>query len=310
MNNYRVIIPGALHHIYQRSVDGGLLFYSAGDYLAYYTIAMTRSRKHGVELYGLSLMYDHVHAMVRASDAKTLARYVGDVNRTYTNMMNLEAGRKGPLFHKGYGCAPRIKLKDIRSSLIYLFNNQVEKRICETALESRWNFLAYYFSPNPYSKPLIMRHASAPMRKAVNVIKHMAERYEVLSPTWFRNQALPLNPEERAQLIDLVITQYMSIDTQGAISLWDNKERMVEAINSTTGKEFDIGEKVDRSVSDAIYPKIINLALSSRIVEKPEQILSLAEEDKMRLARLISARINAPSFQISKCLHLPYLAKH
>ena len=298
----RRFIPCALHHIYQRSADRGLLFYSVGDFIAYYTVFMTKAIKYGIQVYGLSLMYDHVHQMSVAPDAKTLGRFVGEVNCTYARLFNSEIGRKGALFAKGYGCAPRTKSKYIKSSLIYLFNNQVEKGLCKCAIDNRWNFLAYYFSPNPFSKKLIIRRASKYLRSAISIVKNIAENNRVISPLLFRNLIGKLDVKERDQLIDFIISTYSTIDYKTVISLWKSQESMLEAIDSTTGSEFDIGETIEKNVSDAVYPTIINCIRGLGMNAK--DAIMLPDENKLQIARLVSVHISVPWFQICRVLHL------
>jgi REP element-mobilizing transposase RayT len=133
----RKIIPGQPHHVFQRSSDKGLLFYTAADVLAYFTIYMTYARTYRITVLGVCPMRDHVHGMIIPPSKESMAKFEGATNRAYAVEFNIDTGTKGPLFAHSYGCAARKDMKKRRSSIIYLYNNPVEKHLCDKAIDAR-----------------------------------------------------------------------------------------------------------------------------------------------------------------------------
>ena len=59
---------GALHHVYFITRDGGVLFYRISDRLSFYTTISVLASRYKVDIIGISIMFTHVHLMVRARD--------------------------------------------------------------------------------------------------------------------------------------------------------------------------------------------------------------------------------------------------
>ncbi len=61
----RKVIEGEVHHIYQKSRGGVVIFYSLRDYLVYFTIYCTLADKMDVTVLALCPMPDHLHSACR-----------------------------------------------------------------------------------------------------------------------------------------------------------------------------------------------------------------------------------------------------
>ena len=275
----KMILPGQPHHVYQRSSDRGLLFYTAADVLTYFTIYMTYARLFEIVVLGVCPMRDHVHGMIIPPSKEMMAKFEGATNRAYAVEFNIDTGTKGPVFEHSYSFAGRKDLKKIRSSIIYLYNNPVEKHLCNNVIDARWNFLAYGFSTNPFSEPLIIRKASRPMFKS-------------------------LDTRERAQLADYIVVTYSAIDYQKLFSYWKTPEEMLLAMDSTTGAEYDIGEKVNRTLSDKAYSTIASFLEKDCGYKRAKDVLILPERNKLNLLTELLIHTDASEYQIKKFLHL------
>lgn len=300
----KIIIPGELHHVFQRSHDRGLLFYTAADVLTYYTICMLEAGRHDVRLLGLCPMRDHVHGLVIPGTAAALASFEAETNKKYAREFNMDAGLSGPVFEHSYDCAVRRDLKKSRSSIIYLYNNPVEKHLCKTAIEARWNFLAYGFRENPFSKPLVIREASYRMRSSISEIRYMRKTGKHLNQSMLRRLFSGLSCVERNQLTDFIVNTFNSIDYHTLFSYWKSPEEMILATNSTTGSEFGIREKVNKSLSDAVYSDISSFLENRMGFQRAKDVLALPEKDKRRIAKMISYSVRVNEYQICKFLHL------
>ncbi len=300
----RKIIPGQPHHVFQRSSDKGLLFYTAADVLAYFTIYMTYARTYRITVLGVCPMRDHVHGMIIPPSKESMAKFEGATNRAYAVEFNIDTGTKGPLFAHSYGCAARKDMKKRRSSIIYLYNNPVEKHLCDKAIDARWNFLAYGFSPNPFSEPLIIRRASTPMKKCIKEVRYMRSQNKYLNQRIIHRMFKCLDTRERLQLADFIVVTYSCIDYQKLFSYWKSPEEMLMAMNSTTGAEYDIGEIVNKSLSDKAYVEISKILEKHHGFMRAKDVLILPEKNRRNLLNELIIETDANEYQIRKFLHL------
>ena len=95
----------AVNHIYQNTKDGINIFYSVEDYLVYFTIFSNSMAKYGITVYGLCLMYDHIHALLSVREQSSLYKSVGETTSRFVKEYNIEYSRKGPLFNSPFGSA-------------------------------------------------------------------------------------------------------------------------------------------------------------------------------------------------------------
>ena len=84
----RKIEKGILTHCYQRTVDGGVLFYSITDHLVYFTSYCVHARKYGIKVLGICQMPDHVHDSLVVGDMDNLAAFKRDQNAWFTKNQN------------------------------------------------------------------------------------------------------------------------------------------------------------------------------------------------------------------------------
>ena len=117
----------------------------------------------------MCIMYNHVHVLVESENLVELSRFVQRYTSVFTREYNNDVGRTGSLFRKSYGSAPKKEDKKIRSAIIYLGNNPVEKKLCIYADQYRWNFLAYADSPFPFSSVKV----DSRMRNLVNACREV-----------------------------------------------------------------------------------------------------------------------------------------
>jgi REP element-mobilizing transposase RayT len=293
---------GALHHVYFITRDGGVLFYRISDRLSFYTTISVLASRYKVDIIGISIMFTHVHLMVRAEDLAQFRLFMNQLLRTFSKLINQDRGSQGPVFKTPFGSAPQTTDKRQRSSLIYLFNNPVEKRLCSKAVEDRWTFLAYYDDPHPFSAPLVKRYASHAMRDACQLVDAEARAGRYLRPVLLRTLFRKLSREEQEQLTDYVIQQYRFINYEAAIALYGGYDRMLRTTEETSGQEFDIGEEFDAN-SDVPFREMIRVAAQGRLFDG-WALLRLDEQAQQKWIRRFRAETSATSRHIQKFLHL------
>ena len=117
-------------HIYQRTLNGCNIFYDLEDYLVFYTVFASVSRKYDLKVTGLCLMVDHLHVLVQSDIESVVSRFVSHYTSVFVKLYNEEVGRKGELFEKSFGRAWKRGSKKVRTAIAYLLNNPVEKSVC------------------------------------------------------------------------------------------------------------------------------------------------------------------------------------
>lgn len=246
----------AVQHIYQRSYDHGVIFYTLADRLVYYSLAAVKSKAHGVRITAASIMFTHVHQAAVAACLADIREYLHDLNSSYSRLYNCHYSRQGRLFEKPPGRSQKTTLKDKRSNFIYVSNNHVEKRLCSEAVQERWSLLAYAISDHPFSAALDLKHASPTLQKAIRLVNRRYSKLKGLEYCDLEKILPSLDSTEREQFADYVISRYALVDFSYGINLFGDISQTLTAVSSTTGGEYEIREDYD-SFSDTAYSEMI-----------------------------------------------------
>lgn len=302
-NGNRKFYRGEVTHVYQRAVNGFNIFYQLEDYLVFYTIFSVFLRRFNVTAIALCLMIDHFHALLMCDSKVTFSRFIAAVTSLYSRLFNETLSRRGQLFDKSYGSAPKIGEKQIRAAILYVFNNATEKNICVDPLDYMWNFLAYMQSDHPFSEKFSHKTAS---RKLINARKEVTQARS--AERWLNYAQLSriykgLSLKERLQLTDFIIVSYLPFDNPKLLSYFKSLEMMQLAIRSNTGSEYSIREEYSPH-SDVLYNDIFQFVQEVKGVS-PKSLLTLPLEEKIHLANEIGIHTHVPNRQIAKFLHIP-----
>ena len=300
----RKFIKNILHHCYQRSADGGVLFYTVQDHLVYFTHFCILARKYGIRVLSLCQMPDHVHDALTARRLQDLVGFKQELNSRFAKLYNARAGLSGPVFSCPFGSAPKVGAKKARTNLIYIANNPVERQLVTEAEQYRWNYLAYILSPHPFSQPLVIRRSSKALQTAVRVVKSRFQASQALNYTLLQNLTRELSPSEIQQFTDFVIATYNVIDYPEAIRYFDNYADMMTSIHANTGTEYDLNE-VLLGKTDKPYAQMTRILLEECRFEDIHQMLSLSHEEKWKLFEILRKRTDVMGNQIAHYLHLP-----
>ena len=302
-NANRKFIEGSVMHVYQRAIHGFVIFYTLNDYLVFYTIFSVFVKKFEICALSMCMMVDHFHALLICKSKVRFSRFISSVTSLYARLFNETVARKGQLFDKSFGSAPKFSEKQIRTAVPYVFNNPVERMIAADPTDYRWNFLAYLFSTHPFSEKLFIRNASRVLRNAVKEVASCKADGLWLNYNQLNRLYRPLSSMEREQLTDFIIRTYCPFDWEQLVSYYKSQDMMLLAIRSTTGAEYEIREEYCK-FSDMHYQGIERYIRENLSLE-PKSVLTLSIDEKIRLARLVRANMNAPLRQIAKYLHLP-----
>ena len=304
MKRRRKFYNGVVNHVYQHTVGGVHLFYTMEDCLVFLSILSVCVRSSNVRVLELCLMHNHIHLLIIADKFEELSSFMQRLTSWYAMVYNAEHGRKGQLFKKNFGSAPKWDMKKQRSAAIYVGNNPVEKGFCKAAEECRWNFLVYAKSDHPFSKPMLSTKSSRNLKACVTVIDSLIDlnlplRYPMLS--YFRKR---LDAKEYNQLVDYIIARYLPLDYEGLISMFKSYEDMIMAMYSTTGDEFEIKEERD-DFSLTVFNEMMRYMRGRYSEEFVAKMISLPLEEKFQIASELRAHTCASSHQICKFLHIP-----
>lgn len=297
----RKFVNGEVNHTYQRTMSGFNIFYEVEDYLVYYTIFSILAIKYGIVVYGLCLMIDHIHSLISAADRKSFCSFIRHVSLLFVKEYNKEHGRSGPLFQEGFGSAPKIGLKRLRTAIAYLFNNPVERFLCSRAQEYRWNLLPYAQCKNPYSEPIRLRLASRALRRAIKEVDGTRERGQHITYTMIRRLFSTLDKKEKKQLTDYIIIRYSVIRYDLLTACYGGLSNMILAINSNSGSEYDINETICGQ-SDTEFRELHRYVHANGF-ENAGDVISLDENCKLHLMEKMQKHTSASVYQIRKFLH-------
>ncbi|MBQ9893706.1 MAG: transposase [Bacteroidales bacterium] len=290
-------------HIYQRSKNGYLLFYTASDYLVFFSIACNAARNRGMRVLGICPMFDHVHMVVAAERREDVRMFVRDVFSQYAKAFNASIGASGPVFCKHFGCAVKKGDKAIRTTLSYLYNNPGEKGLCTKAEEFRWTFLAYAASTHPFSEPLIKKKCSRRLVRAMKGINLLRTSSLPLVYPLLKKEFSGLCAKEKQQLVDFIITSYNCIDYETLLSLYGNSyNQACLAFASNQGAEYDIHEEYDPTSHRAFME--IPRRLSDMGHKDIKSILKLPPESRFEILLSLFHVSKATMKQLCKYLRI------
>lgn len=293
-----------VHHVYQRAQDRGIIFYTVFDRLIYLSILSVKAREYNVRVLAVAIMFSHTHQSCVAETKDQLSKYIQDSSSIFARVYNRHYGLKGSLFARPFGSSLKRNAKDIRSNLAYVNNNHTEKGLCSSAIEARWNFLAYRERRNPFSEP-ISSAASVKLLYALSRIDIIVSDGKHLSYKLLYKMYNGLDAKEREQLTDYIISRYSLVDYAAAEAYFNGFNNMLAAFDSNTGSEYGIREEYS-SASDKAYVEMVTLAERNALigVESP-RLLRFPEEKRRRMAQAFFEQTGARRFQICKFLHLP-----
>ena len=303
MRQRRKFYRGVLNHVYQRTIGGEQLFYTIEDCLVFYTIFAVCAKARKITVIQMCIMHNHLHFLSRTNTVQELSDFNDHWSSWFVGEYNRYVGRTRKLLKKNFGSAPKWEDKRVRSCIIYIGNNPVEKQFCRRAADSRWNFLAYINSPNPYSDPIVIRKVSYALRKALKQVDISVNLNLPIKYAQLNRMFAKLTEGEKQQLIDYIITSYWPFDNEELLSYFKSYDSMLAAMDSTTGDDYDINEARDNFSLGAFREMMRYLEMRyprARIRE----VTVLPLDEKVKLYNELRHHTSASHVQICNFLHL------
>lgn len=286
-----------MQHLYTRSADCGVMFYSVQDRLVYYTLAATTARKYGIVVCAASIMFTHTHQSCRARSLELLRKYIQDLNSSFARAYNHEHELSGALFGRKPGISQKPSLKSTRSNLIYVFNNHVEKKLCERAIQERWAFLAYAFSDHPFSEQIT--HPSTVLRRTISYMDRKIKRNEFVTYKDLNRILQTLDTIETEQFIDYVISRYSLISFNETVRHFRDYESMVTAIDANEGGEYSLYEDF-YNAPDTPFVQLVSFCKANGISDA----LKLSDYQKEKCIRYLRYHTDISAFHLGRFFHL------
>ena len=113
-----------------------------------------------------------------------------------------------------------------------------------------------------------------------------------------------LEDNEKNQLTDFIISTYNFIDYKAAIRRFGSYDKMITAMHSTTGSEYDIAESFVGK-SDKYYANMISIVKRETGVKDIHEILGWDDDKKWELYLMLRSKTMATGKQIAKFLRMP-----
>jgi REP element-mobilizing transposase RayT len=99
MENPKLYYKNTYHHIYNRVVNKGLIFFEQSDYNFFIKKLKEYKRKYLIEILCYCLLPNHFHLFAeQTSDDYTIGKFVGDLTNSFTKGINKKYSRSGVLF--------------------------------------------------------------------------------------------------------------------------------------------------------------------------------------------------------------------
>lgn len=291
---------GCAHHLYLKAQGGNVLFYRSEDYLFFLTLLYVLSKRYGIRIEALCIMFNHVHIFVKPVRKAVFDAFCRDLQSLFARGYNEEYRRSGNLMMLA-GFAPKITQKSILSCLVYIVNNPVTGKIVRQAQDYKWNLLAYIENEHPFSERLVKRESSSRLRKALGIIDCFHRKGQWLNYAIQRWIFSCLTNEEKRQAIDYIILKYNPQDKDSLSSRFGDYRRAVIAFNASAGAEHDINEPWE---DYSVYTKMLRTLMRSGLDHHGFRFGEMDKGDLTSLVRIFSCIPNTTEEHIRRFLHL------
>jgi putative transposase len=139
---------GVFSHITQRAAGSEPLFLEDDDYLCMLGLIKETSKKFDLIFYALCLMPNHVHLLLKTSNAN-LSQAMHSIFARYGMYFNRKYARRGHIFGSAYRQAVCLDNSYFLTASVYIHLNPVRAGLAQKAHDYRWSSCNLYCSENP-----------------------------------------------------------------------------------------------------------------------------------------------------------------
>lgn len=126
----RITIPGAVHHIMSRGIEGNLIFRDDNDRHYFLAILERSVLKSGYLVYAWALMRNHYHLVVRTNEYP-LGVFMRSINGPYAQFFRKANGCRGYLFQDRYKSIVTQDQNYVEELVRYVHLNPIRAGICK-----------------------------------------------------------------------------------------------------------------------------------------------------------------------------------
>ncbi|MBD3343819.1 MAG: transposase, partial [Chitinivibrionales bacterium] len=130
----RLFVPGCLHHVMARGLDGMDIFADDSDRRVFCNLLGRYIGQSGTKCYGWSLLKNHYHLVLRTSD-QPLAILMKPLNARYAMYFNKRHKRRGYLFQDRFKSIATQEQRYIQELIRYVHLNPIRAGICNDLKE-------------------------------------------------------------------------------------------------------------------------------------------------------------------------------
>ena len=130
----RIVLPGEIHHIMARGIDGRKLFSNDEDYEYFLSLLKRILITGNCRCYAWVLMSNHYHLLLRPFD-NTLTQIMRSINGSYARFYNKKYSRHGYLFQDRYKSLATQEYWYLRELIRYIHLNPIRAGIVKNLEE-------------------------------------------------------------------------------------------------------------------------------------------------------------------------------
>lgn len=287
-------------HAFIKGINGFGIFYRLEDLLVFFTLVSVIASRMGLTVLAFCPMFNHIHFLFKEISLTELRSFVHRITTAFVREYNTRYERTGPLFKSPFGYSLKKGVKIIMGCVAYVFNNPVAGKIVRTAMEYRWNLLAYHDNPHPFSNKLRKDHCRNVMRVALRKVDYFYNKGKHLSYNVLKNLFHGLDKDESNQLIDYIIFKYNFLAFKDLEELYDGFGKMITAVESNAGSEFDLEDEYG---DHSCYLEMLSIVKAFGYKGSSLNFEKLSEKSKDRLFWTLKNQTHANSSCINKFLH-------
>lgn len=135
----RILLDNVCYHIMVRGNQKRRVFKEGEDPREYLARLGKYKKRHGFRLYGFCFMPNHIHLLGEVGEKENLARFMHDLNRSYTAYFNRKYGKVGYLWQGRFKSKVVLKDEYLINCINYLELNPVRGGMVRTPDEYPWS---------------------------------------------------------------------------------------------------------------------------------------------------------------------------
>ncbi len=148
----RIVWPGVPYHVTHRGNRRGSIFFRDSDRTGYLALLRESAAQADLRVWAYALMSNHVHLLVVAERADSMARGIGNAHRGHSRRVHSREGWTGHLWAHRFYSTP-LDDAHLWAAVRYIELNPVRAALAPSAEEYAWSSARSH--TNPLEDPLL-----------------------------------------------------------------------------------------------------------------------------------------------------------